>query len=345
MEEELKRLIEIWVLAIISVSYCYYLSTKIKAGIFRLISVLPVCAMFLVLPFFFSSLHICGTISFFLSGNANMKLLLFSFDQGPLCPIPPSLSQFICFTCFPIKLQQNPKPQNHFPKSNFAIKVAIFGMLLHLYDYRQILPPVFLFALYSVQIYLELELLLTLVKVLVTITLGCDLEPQFNEPYLATSLQDFWGRRWNLMVSAIYRPFIYIPVWRLCKDRMSSDQARFLAVLATFIISGVGHEVFFFTLTLEMPTGEVTWFFLLHGICTATEVVVKRTSLVQRWRMSPMVSRLLTVGFVVMTGGLLFFPQLTRSGVMERRANETLLFIDFFKRKFVPLGDNLLSSN
>ncbi|XP_010485140.1 PREDICTED: probable long-chain-alcohol O-fatty-acyltransferase 4 [Camelina sativa] len=335
MDEEFKRLIEIWVLTTISVSYCYYLSTKIKAGISRLISVLPVCAMFLVLPFFFSSLHICGTISFFLSGTANLKLILFSFDQGPLFPVPPNLAQFICLTCFPIKLQQNPKPhQNHFPKSKFAIKVAIFGMLLHFYDYKQNLPPVLLFAVYSLQIYLEYELFLTLVKVLATNTLGCDLEPQFNEPYLATSLQDFWGRRWNLMVPAILRPAIYVPVWRLCKGRMSSDWARFLAVLATFIVSGVAHEVFFFTLTFEMPTGEVTWFFVLHGLCTATEAVVKRTSLVQRWRMGVMVSRLLTVGFVVMTGGLLFFPQLTRTSVMERRANETLLFINFFKRKF-----------
>lgn len=36
-----------------------------------------------------------------------------------------------------------------------------------------------------------------LVKVLVFISLGGDLEPQANEPYLATSLKDFWGRRWN----------------------------------------------------------------------------------------------------------------------------------------------------
>ncbi|KAL0875344.1 hypothetical protein Bca101_025049 [Brassica carinata] len=125
--------------------------------------------------------------------TANLKLILFSFDQGPLFPIPLSLTHFICFTCFPIKLQQNPKIQGHFSKSNFVTK--------H-------------------------EILLTLVKLLVTVAIGCNLEPNFNEPYLATSLQDFWSHRWNLMVPALLKPAIYIPVRRLCNGRLSSDHAR-----------------------------------------------------------------------------------------------------------------------
>uniref|UniRef100_A0A0D3B3L1 Uncharacterized protein n=1 Tax=Brassica oleracea var. oleracea TaxID=109376 RepID=A0A0D3B3L1_BRAOL len=45
MEEEFKNLIKVWVSAISSVAYCYFLSTRIKAGVFRLHSVLPVCAI------------------------------------------------------------------------------------------------------------------------------------------------------------------------------------------------------------------------------------------------------------------------------------------------------------
>lgn len=70
---------------------------------------------------------------------------------------------------------------------------------------------------------------------------------------------------------------------------------------------------------------------MLHGVCTATEMAVKRTEFVRRYVVSPTVSRLLTVGFVVVTSGWLFFPQLIRSGVMERRASEMLLVIDFVK--------------
>ncbi|KAG7538031.1 Wax synthase domain [Arabidopsis suecica] len=342
MEEELMSLIKVWVYATISISYCYYISTRIKAGVFRLLSVLPVCVLFLVLPLFVSSVHFSGSTAFFLAWLANFKLILLSFDQGPLFPLPPNLSRLICFTCFPIKLQQNPKPQNQLPKWVFAIKLAIFGLLLYMYEYKQYMSPTVLLVLYSLHIYLEYEILLAPLKVLLSISLGCDLEPQFNEPYLATSLQDFWGRRWNLMVPAILRPAVYVPVRRMAGRKMNSDQALFLGVFASFLVSGVVHELIFFYFTRESPTGEVTLFFVLHGVCTAAEGAAKRTSLVRRLKMSQMVSRLLTVGFVVLTGGWLFFPQLTRSGMIERLADEAFLFIDFVKHKFFYLRRNKL---
>ncbi|KAG2299422.1 hypothetical protein Bca4012_010998 [Brassica carinata] len=189
-----------------------------------------------------------------------------------------------------------------------------------------------LLVLYSLHIYLELEIGLMLVKALVFISLGCNLEPHFNEPYLATSLQDFWGRRWNLMVTAILRPAVYDPVKRIAESKMSSDLDRFLAVLATFLVSGAFHELIFFYITHEMPTGEVTWFFVLHG------VAVKKRTFMRRWKMSQMVSRPLTVGFVVLTTGWLFFPPLIRSGTFEKLPNEVLLFVDFVKHKLFNFG-------
>ncbi|CAH2069866.1 unnamed protein product [Thlaspi arvense] len=338
MEEELKNFIKVWVSAIISISYCCYLPTRIKPGVSRLLSVLPVCVLFLVIPLFLSSVHGTGCTAFFLAFLANFKLILFSFDEGPLFPLPPNLPRFICFTCFPIKPRQNPKSQNQLPKWDFAIKVAIFGMLLHVYDYKHHLSPIVLLLLYSLHSFLEIEIVLMLVKVLVFITLGCDLEPQSDEPYLATSLQDFWGRRWNLMVPAILRPAVYFPVRRIAQRKMSSDMALYLGFFATFLVSGLVHELFFFYFNREMPTGEVTCFFVLHGVCTTAEVAVKKMTFVRRWKISPMVSRLLTVGFVLVTSGVLFFPPLIRSGMISRLFDEALRSIDFFKRKFLTYG-------
>ncbi|KAJ0246154.1 Wax synthase domain-containing protein [Hirschfeldia incana] len=338
MDEEIIGFVIVWILAVISVSYCYYISSRIKAGVLRLISVVPVCAFFQVLPLFFSYLHLSSCIAVSLSCLASAKLVLFSFDQGSLFPLPSNIFRFICFTCLPIKAQQNPRPKIQIPKWLFPIKVAIFAMVLHMYDHQRYMSPVVLLVLYVLHLYLELDIALMLVKFFVFITLGCDLEPQANEPYLSTSLHDFWGRRWNLMVPAILRPAIFVPVRQFCRGRMSSDWATFLAALATFSASGVAHEVFFFALTFEMPTGEVTCFFVLHGVCTAAEVAVKRTAFVRRWRMSPVLSRLLTVGFVVVTSGWLLFPTLARSNMLERAANEVLLSIDYVKRTFYSFG-------
>lgn len=320
-----------------SITYCYYFSTRIKAGVFRLLSVLPVCVLFLFLPLFFSSVHFTGFTAFSLTWLATFKLILFSFDEGPLYPLPHNISQFICFTCFPIKHQQSPSSQIQFPTWVFAIRVAIFSVLLHIYEYKNYLSSNVLLVLYSLHIYLEFEILLAPLKVLLSMTLGCDLELQFNEPYLATSLQDFWGRRWNLMVPAILRPSVYFPLRRITEPKMNSNQARFLGVFATFIVSGAVHELVFFYFTRERPTGEVTWFFVLHGVCAAREGALKRTSLVPRWNL--MVSRLFTVGFVVVTGGWLFFPPLTRSGMFERLSNEVLSSSDFVKHTFCRTFD------
>jgi len=206
-----------------------------------------------------------------------------------------------------------------------------------MYEYKQYLSPALLLVFNSLHIFLELEIVFMLVKALVFITLGCDLEPQSNEPYLATSLQDFWGRRWNLMVPAILRPAVYLPARRMACRKVNSDQAMFLGVFAAFLVSGAVHEMLFFYLTREVPTGEVTWFFLLHGVCTVAEVAVKKSTFVRRWwRVSPTVSRLLTVGFVVVTSGWFFFP-LIRSGIIERLASEALMCIDFVKHKFLLL--------
>ncbi|KAF2564276.1 hypothetical protein F2Q70_00014946 [Brassica cretica] len=285
MDGEVIGFVIVWILAVISVSYCYYISSRIKAGVLRLISVVPVCG---------------SSASLACPSRLNKTLIL--------------------------KIKS--------PNGLFPIKVAIFAVVLHMYDYKQYMSPVILLVLYVLHVYLELDIALMLVKLFVFITLGCDLEPQADEPYLATSLQDFWGRRWNLMVPAILRPAIYIPVRQFCRGLMSSDWATFLAVLATFVASGVAHEVFFFALTFEMPTGEVACFFVLHGVCTTVEVAMKRTEFVRRWRVSPTVSRLLTVGFVVVTSGWLLFPTLARSDMLEKLANEALLSIDFVKRTF-----------
>ncbi|EFH42347.1 hypothetical protein ARALYDRAFT_495617, partial [Arabidopsis lyrata subsp. lyrata] len=159
--------------------------------------------------------------------------------------------------------------------------------------------------------------------------------PHFYEPYLATSLQDFWGRRWNLIVSASLRAIVYTPVRHVCQGVMSSNYAMLIGIFVTFVVSGVAHEVVFFYITREMPTGEVALFFVLHGVCTVAEVAVKRTAFVRRWPVRPAVSWLLTMGFVNVTAGWLFFPQLIRSNLMERCSNEISLLIDFFKRKLV----------
>ncbi|KAA8520179.1 hypothetical protein F0562_014435 [Nyssa sinensis] len=141
--------------------------------------------------------------------------------------------------------------------------------------------------------------------------LGLELEPQFDEPYLSTSLQDFWGRRWNLMVSRILRPTVYDPTLSFSSQMLGRKWAPLPAIFSTFVVSGLMHELIFYYLGRVKPTWEITWFFLLHGVCLMVEIAIKK-AVNGRCRLPRIISGPFAVAFVMVTGFWLFFPQLLR---------------------------------
>ncbi|GLU20553.1 hypothetical protein SLE2022_367450 [Rubroshorea leprosula] len=133
----------------------------------------------------------------------------------------------------------------------------------------------------------------------------------FNKPYLATSLQDFWGRRWNRYSSNILRMTIYDPTRKTLTGIVGIQSAKVIALILTLVVSCIMHEMLFYYITCaKKPTWEVTWFFVLQGLCMALEVVLKKLARANGWtQVHPAVSRSLTCGFVVATFyGLLVLP-------------------------------------
>ncbi len=67
-------------------------------------------------------------------------------------------------------------------------------------------------------------------------TLGIELSPNFNHPFHARTVADFW-RRWHISLSSWFRDYVYIP---LGGSRVSSIKwAR--NILITFLITGIWH--------------------------------------------------------------------------------------------------------
>lgn len=343
MEGEILNFIKVWISVLVSLCFCYSIRNIVPKGTKRLLSVLPVVCLFLYLPLKISSVHLGGSTAFFIAWLANFKVLLFAFGKGPLSSDPSiSLPLFIALACLPIKIRQkgknketpSPNPrldgqskENPAPSRgkegllNYAIKGVLLALLIRAYDYSDYIHPNVILIMYSFHVYFLLEILLAVGAVLARNFLGLELEPQFNEPYLATSLQDFWGCRWNLVVTSILRPTVYEPTRAIGSHLIGRKWAPLPAVFATFVVSAIMHEIIFYYLGRVKPNWEISWFFLLHGFCLTAEIALKKV-LNDRWRLPKMISTMLTVGFVMSTGFWLFFPKFVEYKVDVRAFEE-----------------------
>ncbi|KAM7506331.1 hypothetical protein LguiB_005235 [Lonicera macranthoides] len=352
MEGEMKNCIVIWSIVFASLCYCHAIAKFIPKGTTRLVSLLPIIFLFFFLPLNLSTIHLAGLTSFFIAWLCNFKLLLFAFGLGPLSSTPPlPLSRFVSMASLPIKIQHkhrllNSKPTTEIIKDNppsrktikkggksplnYATKIVLLASMVKVYDYKEHLHQHVRLLLYCFHIYFMLEMILALFAAAARATVRVELEPQFDEPYLATSLQDFWGKRWNLMVSSVLRPSVYDPVSSILTRVMPRRWAAVPAVMATFVVSGIMHELIFYYIGRLRTTWDVTWFFVINGVCLGAEIGVKKV-VNGRFRLPVAVSRPLTLGFVLVTAFWFFFPPFMRFKPDVKGCTESVAFIEFVR--------------
>uniref|UniRef100_A0ACD5YAK8 Uncharacterized protein n=1 Tax=Avena sativa TaxID=4498 RepID=A0ACD5YAK8_AVESA len=317
--------------------YARMSSSLLRPGLPRLVALLPLFPFLVVAPLAFSSSAIIrATAAFFLAWLCAFKLALLAAGRGPLDPSLPVLT-FLFTALLPVKLRRARGGSEAAVSSkatkpvlslvSCAVKVAITAVILRIYQFNSRLHLYARLALYGIHIYCFLDLFFPCIAAAAG-ALGMETEPQFDRPYLASSLREFWGRRWNLMVSAILRPSVYDPV----RARAGNPAG----VLATFLVSGLMHEGLVYYLSLRRPSGGMTAFFLLHGVCCVAEAWCARRWAARGWPSPPRaVATLLVVLFVAATSFWLFFPPLCKDGVEEKLLEEwaaVAAFLDAGKR-------------
>lgn len=297
--------------------YARAAAAAVRPGRRRLLALAPALAVLVKLPLFIPLHSTRGMAAFFLVWLGEFKLLLLASGRGPLDPGLGPLP-FVFTGALPVKLllaNNNQETKKKPPAvrlravSSSVIKLAGVVGILHALRGKDQMHPHVASTLYALITYCALDFVLPCVAALGRALLGLELEPQFDRPYLSASLGDFWGRRWNLMASAVLRAAVYGPV----RARMGSPAA---AVLATFLASGVMHEVIVYYITFRVPTGRVTAFFALHGASVCAERWCAR-----RWpgsRLPRPVATPLALAFVAGTAFWLFFPPLFGGGMDDR---------------------------
>lgn len=363
MEGELTNFVMVWASVLACLCYCHTIAKFFPKGTIRFLTIFPVFCLFIYLPLYLNTINLGCTSTFFISWLTNFKLLLFAFSTGPLYSHPPiPLTRFILLACLPIKIKHpnqdskkdiNKKSEKypyldiakngqkydlngeskkgHKSLSNYAIKLLLFSILIKIYDYKDNLHPKVLWLLYCFHIYFVLELLLAMFAAIARSLMSLELEPQFDDPYLATSLQDFWGKRWNLMVSNILRPTVFVPVHHVSTILIGKKLAALPAVIATFFVSGLMHELIFYSFQRQKTNWQAMCFFMLHGFALALEIGTKKM-VNGKFRLPEKISRPLTLTFVIVTSFWLFFPPFLRGSIAEvKSCEESLAFIEFVK--------------
>lgn len=118
--------------------------------------------------------------------------------------------------------------------------------------------------------------------------MGFRFPENFNNPYLADSIRDFW-RRWHLSLSTWIRDYLYIP---LGGNRLGSLRTC-VNLLLTMGIAGLWH-------------GSDSWNFLIWGLAHGVALSLAHLwNQQRRYRVTPALSRVSTLLFV-MLGWTLF---------------------------------------
>jgi alginate O-acetyltransferase complex protein AlgI len=112
--------------------------------------------------------------------------------------------------------------------------------------------------------------------------MGFDLMLNFNNPYIATGLGDFWSR-WHISLSTWFRDYVYIPLGGNRRGSLITYRNLFL----TFLISGIWHGA--------------AWTFVIWGVLHAFGILITRElerSAFYRERVPRLAKQLATFAFV-----------------------------------------------
>jgi D-alanyl-lipoteichoic acid acyltransferase DltB (MBOAT superfamily) len=112
--------------------------------------------------------------------------------------------------------------------------------------------------------------------------MGFNLMLNFNNPYLATGLGEFWSR-WHISLSSWFRDYVYIPLG----GNRHGSLLTYRNLFVTFLISGIWHGA--------------AWTFVIWGVLHAAGILITRElerSLFYRERVPHLAKQMATFTFV-----------------------------------------------
>ncbi len=104
----------------------------------------------------------------------------------------------------------------------------------------------------------------------------------FNSPYKATSIQDFW-RRWHMTLSRFLRDYVYIPLG----GNQQGEFRTYTNLVITFLVGGIWHGA--------------GWTFVFWGLLHGMAIVIHRAWTHMGMRMNRLLAWFVTFNFINIT--------------------------------------------
>ena len=137
---------------------------------------------------------------------------------------------------------------------------------------------------------------------------GVNVKELFRSPYKSRSLNEFWGKRWNMAFSEMTTLIAYRPL----KFKIGKTGA----MMISFLLSGILHEI---AISLPVKAGYALpmLYFALHGILMYTE---EKSALVQKILANKILSHVWVLGWLILPIHLLFHPAFMEGVLKPLRA-------------------------
>ena len=151
-----------------------------------------------------------------------------------------------------------------------GILMILHGLVMKLIIANRLLVPIdcikndlsyqgayvlFVIFAYSVYIYTDFSGGITIIRGIGTL-LGIEIDQNFQQPYLSTSVSEFW-KRWHMSLNKWFTKYIYIPLG----GSKQGKQRTVINILIIYLISGVWHGATF---------NYIVWG-LLNALCVIYE--------------------------------------------------------------------------
>ena len=115
---------------------------------------------------------------------------------------------------------------------------------------------------------------------------GFEFLENFNYPFIAKSITDFW-RRWHISLSSWFRDYVYIP---LGGNRVNAVR-RYLNILIVWMTTGLWHGA--------------SWNFILWGLYFAIILIIEKLFLLKFINKHPVIGHIYTI-FLVLISFIIF---------------------------------------